>query len=341
VASLIELQHLSKTYPSSGKNPAVKALEDVSLTIEDGEIFGIIGLSGAGKSTLVRCINFLERPTAGRVLIDGLDFAALPARQVRKERQKIGMIFQQFNLLWSRTVAGNVAFPLEIAGVPKDECRERVAELLELVGLSEKKEAYPAQLSGGQKQRVGIARALANHPRVLLSDEATSALDPETTSSILALLKKINQELGLTVVIITHEMAVIKEICDRVAVIEDSRIVETGTTLELFTSPRTSTAKRFVDSVLKTDLPPELDAQKFSGILVRLTFIGEAAGEPVLSQLVRRFNVDANVLYGNVDHIKDTTFGTLTLELLGETLAVGDAITFLEEQGIKVEVLRR
>lgn len=338
---MIELRHLSKTYPSSGKNPAVKALEDVNLTIEDGEIFGIIGLSGAGKSTLVRCVNLLERPTAGRVLIDGLDFAALPPRQVRKERQKIGMIFQQFNLLWSRTVAGNVAFPLEIAGVPTDECRERVAELLELVGLGEKKEAYPAQLSGGQKQRVGIARALANHPRVLLSDEATSALDPETTSSILALLKKINQELGLTVVIITHEMAVIKEICDRVAVIDDSRIVETGTTLELFTSPRTSTAKRFVDSVLKTDLPPELDAQKFSGILVRLTFIGEAAGEPVLSQLVRRFNVDANVLYGNVDHIKDTTFGTLTLELLGETLAVGDAITFLEEQGIKVEVLRR
>jgi len=336
---LIEIKNLTKIFPGKDNSKSVTALENISLTIEEGEIYGIIGTSGAGKSTLVRCINLLEKPTSGQVLIDGKDLTQLPAIQMRQERQKIGMIFQHFNLLWSRTVAENIAFPLEIAGKPKQEITKRVEELLELVGLKDKAEAYPSQLSGGQKQRVGIARALANHPKVLLSDEATSALDPETTASILELLKTINQQLGVTIVVITHEMSVIKEICDRVAVIENARIVETGTTVEIFTNPKTDIARRLINSVTKTSLPPAFLERKMSGILVRLTFIGDSAEEPALSQLVRKFNVDANVLLGSIDSLKNITFGTLTVELQGDDSSVKQGIAFLKDKGIKVEVI--
>ncbi|MGI6554234.1 MAG: methionine ABC transporter ATP-binding protein [Bacillota bacterium] len=337
---MIEIKNLTKIFTSSDESKTVTALKNINLTIEDGEIYGIIGTSGAGKSTLVRCINLLEKPTSGQVLIDGKDLTKLTASEMRQERQKIGMIFQHFNLLWSRTVSGNIAFPLEIAGCPKQEMDKRVGELLELVGLTDKADAYPSQLSGGQKQRVGIARALANHPKVLLSDEATSALDPETTASILELLKTINKELGVTIVVITHEMSVIKEICDRVSVIEKAEIVETGTTVELFTNPRTDIARRFINSVLKTSLPAGFDEKVLSGLLVRLTFIGESAEKPVLSQLVRKFDVDANVLLGSIDNLKDTTFGTLTVELQGNESSIKQGIDFLKDKGIKVEVIQ-
>ncbi len=337
---MIEIKNLTKIFTSSDESKIVTALKNINLTIEDGEIYGIIGTSGAGKSTLVRCINLLEKPTSGQVLIDGKDLTKLTASEMRRERQKIGMIFQHFNLLWSRTVSGNIAFPLEIAGCPKQEMDKRVSELLELVGLTDKADAYPSQLSGGQKQRVGIARALANHPKVLLSDEATSALDPETTASILELLKTINKELGVTIVVITHEMSVIKEICDRVSVIEKAEIVETGTTVELFTNPKTDIARRFINSVVKTSLPAGFNEKVLSGLLVRLTFIGESAEKPVLSQLVRKFNVDANVLLGSIDNLKDTTFGTLTVELQGNESSIKQGIAFLKDKGIKVEVIQ-
>lgn len=336
---MIELINLTKVFPDKDESKSVTALQNINLTIEDGEIYGIIGASGAGKSTLVRCINLLEKPTSGQVIIDGKNLTTLSLKQIMLERQKIGMIFQQFNLLWSRTVTGNIAFPLEIAGFPKKQISNRVQELLALVGLKDKAEAYPSQLSGGQKQRVGIARALANHPKVLLSDEATSALDPENTASILELLKTINRRLGVTIIVITHEMSVIKDICDRVAVIDNGKIVETGTTVQLFTDPKTETAKRFLTSVVKTSLPSGFRERNKSGLLVRLTFIGSATEDPVLSQLVRRFNVDANVLYGSIDCLKETSFGTLTVELLGDSPSITQGISFLRNSGIRVEVI--
>ena len=337
---MIKLKNLTKIFPAKDESRRITAVDNVSLTVEEGEIYGIIGSSGAGKSTLVRCINLLEKPTSGQVLIDGKDLTALSLREILAERQKIGMIFQHFNLLWSRTVSGNIAFPLEIAGVPKHQISDRVEELLALVGLKDKADAYPSQLSGGQKQRVGIARALANHPKVLLSDEATSALDPETTASILELLKTINRRLGVTIIVITHEMSVIKDICDRVAVIDNGKIVETGTTIELFTEPKTDIAKRFLKSIIKTSLPSGFRERNKSGLLARLTFIGSTAEEPVLSQLVRRFDVDANVLYGSIDCLKETSFGTLTVELRGDKPSIMEGISFLESSGIRVEVLQ-
>lgn len=249
---MIQLKNVVKTFPAAGKNKEIIALKEVSLEIEKGDIFGIVGYSGAGKSTLLRLLNGLETPTSGTVLVDGKEISRLSERELRFARQKIGMIFQHFHLLWSRTVAENVAFPLEIAGVPKKQIKEKVKHLLEMVGLSERADAYPAQLSGGQKQRVGIARALANDPDVLLCDEATSALDPETTASILRLLKEIHQKLGLTLVLITHEMSVIRAICNKMAVMENGQIVETGPVSEIFKSPKHSLTKKFVQ-----DLKPE------------------------------------------------------------------------------------
>ena len=249
---MIQLKNVVKTFPAAGKNKEIIALKEVSLEIEKGDIFGIVGYSGAGKSTLLRLLNGLETPTSGTVLVDGKEISRLSERELRFARQKIGMIFQHFHLLWSRTVAENVAFPLEIAGVPKKQIKEKVKHLLEMVGLSERADAYPAQLSGGQKQRVGIARALANDPDVLLCDEATSALDPETTASILRLLKEIHQKLGLTLVLITHEMSVIRAICNKMAVMENGQIVETGPVSEIFKNPKHSLTKKFVQ-----DLKPE------------------------------------------------------------------------------------
>ncbi len=341
---MIHLKGLTKVF-DEGKQ-RVTALQDVSLEIQAGEIFGIIGLSGAGKSTLVRCINMLEQPQQGEVVVGGVNMTKLSKSQLRESRKRIGMIFQHFNLLSSRTVFGNVAFPLEIAGKEKASIRPRVMELLELVGLADKADSYPAELSGGQKQRVGIARALANDPQVLLCDEATSALDPETTKSVLNLLQDINRRMQLTIVIITHEMQVIKEVCDRVAVIESGRIVELGSVLDVFTAPETETARRMIRGVIDLEIPDGLidsctpSTTKETHTLLKISFIGESAGRPVISTLVRECNVTANVLFGKIDHIKDTPFGTLVVELIGSQADVDEGMALLRRHGLEWEVLK-
>jgi D-methionine transport system ATP-binding protein len=340
---LIQINNLSKIY--SGGEQEVMALKDVNLTVNQGEIFGIIGLSGAGKSTLIRCINMLEEPTTGNILINGQDVTLMNNQELRQLRQKIGMIFQHFNLLSSRTVFDNVIFPLEIAGIPEKKARQKVGELLELVGLSDKARVYPEQLSGGQKQRVGIARALANEPFLLLSDEATSALDPQTTRSILKLLKDINRQLGLTILLITHDMNVIKDACDRVAVIDNSRIVEVGDVLSIFSNPGTPTSRSFINTIINKEIPEEIlhrsvaDNGSTASRLIRVSFIGTSAGEPLMSTMLQKYNVKANILYGNIDRVKDTPFGNLTLELIGTLDLINQAMDFLRESGLEIEVL--
>jgi D-methionine transport system ATP-binding protein len=336
---LIEIEGLIKTY---GRGEGrVEALRGVDLTVEEGEIFGVVGLSGAGKSTFIRCLNRLEKPTEGRVLVGGRDLTLLSEVELREARRGIGMIFQSFNLLSSRTVAGNVAFPLEAAGRSRWDVRTRVAELLELVGLSDKAETYPSQLSGGQKQRVGIARALANNPSILLCDEATSALDPQTTRSILALIADLKKRLGLTVVLITHEMKVITEICDRVAVMEDGRLVEIGPVLEVFTAPKHPTTRSFVEALtvdhnvyLGKDFRPK-------GRLVRVTFVGRAVSEPLVYGLVKRFGVEPNILMARLERIKDTPYGALLLDLAGSDDALAKALDYLKEADLELEILER
>ncbi len=340
---MITIKELSKIYITP--NQKVIALEKVSLSVEKGEIFGIIGLSGAGKSTLIRCINMLERPTEGSIFVDQQEITSLGKGDLRRARQKIGMIFQHFNLLSSRTVFDNVMFPLEIAGVPTNEAKKRTTDLLDLVGLSDKMQAYPGQLSGGQKQRVGIARALANEPKLLLCDEATSALDPQTTDSILKLLRDINRKLNITILLITHDMGVIKEICDRVAVIDNSRIVEVGKVLDIFTNPNTPTSRSFVNSVISSEIPEELlhtscyENEGKASKLIRVSFVGASAGEPVIFKMIKRFDIDASILYGNVSRIKDTPFGNLALELIGSPHVLQDSIAYLKSRGLEVEVL--
>jgi D-methionine transport system ATP-binding protein len=337
VTEMIDFVDVTKIY--KGENEVV-ALKDINLTIPKGEIFGIIGLSGAGKSTLVRCINLLEKPDRGVVRVNGVDMTSLSPKELREERKKIGMIFQHFNLLSSRTVSENIAFPLELSGVSKQETDKRVAELLNLVALSDKANAYPSQLSGGQKQRVGIARALANNQEIILCDEATSALDPQTTMSILRLLKKINKERGITIVIITHEMNVIKEICDSVAVIEDGEIIETGPVTDVLLNPVTDTAKTFLKGVVKTEVPKEVEERlkaQNGGELIQVTFLGGSTGEPLINEMVRNFDVAVNILYGNIDQIKEITFGMLVLKITGPECEKAKA--FLKEKGLKVKVI--
>ncbi len=341
---MITLSHIEKTY--AGPDGMLTALKDISLTVAKGEIFGVIGLSGAGKSTLARCINLLERPTKGSVIVDGLDMMALSDAELRKARKSIGMIFQHFNLLSSATVYDNVAFPLRLSGMAEDAIRAKVEPLLSLVGLDDKAQQYPSQLSGGQKQRVGIARALASEPKVLLCDEATSALDPQTTKAILELIRDINQKLGLTVVIITHEMQVIKDICDKVAVIEDGVIAEQGPVAEVFLNPRQKITKDFIGVLMGNDLPAELRGVPISEapieggkLLVRLTFFGESANAPVISDLVKGHNIDAAILYGNIDAIKDTPYGRMLLGLSGTPGAVEEALSFLREKDLRIEVI--
>ncbi len=301
---MIEIRHLDKTYPGG-----VVALQDVNLTIRDGEIYGIIGLSGAGKSTLVRCINLLERPTGGEVIVDGKSLTTLSRKELLKLRQSIGMIFQSFNLLEQRTVLKNVCFPLEIAGTDKARAKERAMELLEIVGLSDKAAAYPSQLSGGQKQRVAIARALATEPRYILCDEATSALDPNTTRSILDLLKQINQTMGVTIIIITHEMKVIDQICDRVAVIDHSHIAEEGKVSEVFTNPQSDIARELI-------LPQDRIAlDTAGGRKLRLIFNGEVTSEPIISQLVLECQAPVNILFADTKVYEGRTHGHMILEL--------------------------
>lgn len=339
--NLIQIRDLTKIYQGSAGE--VVALDNVSLRVRKGEIYGIIGFSGAGKSTLIRCVNMLERPTKGSIMVNNQEMTKLDGWRLRAMRQKIGMIFQHFNLLSSRTVFENIAFPLEISGVSKEEINKKVTNLLELVGLSDKAQAYPAQLSGGQKQRVGIARALANDPIVLLCDEATSALDPATTSSILELLKDINRKLDLTILMITHEMKVISEICDSVAVIEGGHIIEEGLVIDVFTQPKHPTTRRFVQTIINTDVPDKIREkllEKGQGQIIRLSFIGDNTAEPVISSLVKHFDVDVNILYGNIDQIQDTPFGMLIIECLGAKDNCHKAVEYLRKQGLRIEVLK-
>ncbi|MDN7228706.1 methionine ABC transporter ATP-binding protein [Planococcus liqunii] len=338
---MIELKELSKVF-DTGKG-SLKAVDDVSLSISSGEIFGIIGYSGAGKSTLIRLLNGLEKPTSGSVTISGQNISASKGQDLRKARQKVSMIFQHFNLLWSRTVKENIEFPLEIAGVPKSKRDARVLELIELVGLAGRENAYPSQLSGGQKQRVGIARALANEPEVLLCDEATSALDPQTTDSILELLVDINKRLGLTIVLITHEMHVIRKICHRVAVMEGGRVVELGDVLTVFQAPQQEITKRFVAQVTDTEDSNEtikhLRELYPTGKLVKLVFVGDQTEQPILTKLIRKYPVDVNIVHGNISHTQRGAYGTLIIQIKGTQPEIVQALAFLNDESIQTEVM--
>ncbi len=341
---MIELQHISKIYDGAVR---VEALKDINLSVKEGEIYGVIGQSGAGKSTLIRCINMLETPTSGAVIVDGVDLTKLSEKDLREQRKHIGMIFQHFNLLSSRTVYENVAFPLELQGLSKSEIRERILPILDIVKLSDRLDNYPSQLSGGQKQRVGIARALASGPKVLLCDEATSALDPQTTQSILKLLKDINEKLKLTIVLITHEMQVIREICDRVAVIEGGTILEEGSSIDVFTNPQERTTQEFIGSAVNDNLPPEALAhldlhdtwQDGTAPLVKLKFTGDQVDEPLVASLVRKFDLDVSILFGGVDYIQDKSFGRLILILNGDPNDAKRALAYIDELPIGSEVL--
>ncbi len=329
---IVKLVGLGKTFES--KSGYVKALEHINLTINEGEIFGIIGLSGAGKSTLVRCINFLERPTSGTVIFDGADLGSLREKEILKARQSMGMIFQQFNLLMQRNALQNICFPLELARVPKKQARLRAKELLEIVGLSDKEKAYPSQLSGGQKQRVAIARALATNPKVLLCDEATSALDPTTTRSILKLLKEINQKLGITIIVITHEMGVIEEICKRVAIIDQSHIAEVGEVAEVFTRPQSNIAKQLVYSGVT-------HIDRFEGdYRCRILFDGRTSYEPVISNMILECKTPVNILFADTRDINGTAYGQMVLQLPKDTLSREKILNYLKSNRIVYEEVK-
>lgn len=337
---MIQLQSITQSYGDH------EALRGIDLDIAPGEVFGIIGRSGAGKSSLVRTINLLNRPRSGKVIVAGRELTALPPAQLREARRDIGLIFQHFNLLSSRTVAGNVALPLELAGLPPAEIRARVHELLDLVGLADLHDRYPAQISGGQKQRVGIARALANRPKVLLSDEATSALDPETTRSILGLLRQINRDFGLTIVLITHQMQVIKQVADRVAVIEAGRIVEQGPVLDVFTRPQHATTRSLIEEIVPQALPDSVLARiralmtqgpAQEGQLLRLAFAGKGADQPLLSDVIRQHGIDLSIVHGQVDEVQGQPFGSLAVFARGARARLDAATAHLRAAGVSVE----
>ena len=323
---MIEIKDLSKTYPSA--SGGITALKDINITINDGEIFGIIGLSGAGKSTLVRCINFLERPTTGSVIVDGKDLGSLSKKELLKTRQNIGMIFQGFNLLSQRNVIRNICYPLEIAGVNKKEAVKRAEELLELVGLADKAKAYPSQLSGGQKQRVAIARALAAKTKYLLCDEATSALDPDTTRAILELMKKINKTMGVTIVVITHEMKVIDSICDRVAVLDKSTVAELGNVKEVFANPQSDIARKLVLPENKLYNASAVDGRK-----IRIVYNGENSFEPLLAKMILECGTPVNILHADTNDIDGRAFGQMLLQLPAESEE--KIIDYLEKSGLE------
>ena len=335
---MIELKNVSKVF-SDGTQEIV-AVDDVSLHIDEGEIFGIIGYSGAGKSTLVRTLNGLEQPTSGSITVAGKELSRLSGKQLRQSRQKIGMIFQHFNILWSRTVVENIMFPLEIAGVPKKERLERAQELVRLVGLDGREGAYPSELSGGQKQRVGIARALANDPDVLLCDEATSALDPKTTDDVLELLLDINRRLDLTIVIITHEMEVIRKICDRVAVMQGGRVVETGKTTDIFQNPKEKITREFIQQDEDEDIDQWLSDFRVyfpDGRILRVSYRGYQSRAPIISRVSREFNVDINIIRGSIYTTQNSPVGTLYVQVFGDESDVDRAID--ELQALNTEVL--
>lgn len=328
----IRFEQVSKTF--AGRDGAVHALMDVNLSIEEGDIFGVVGYSGAGKSTLLRTINGLELPTSGKIIVNGQDIAALGGKELSRIRQRIGMIFQQFNLLLSRNVFHNVAYPLRLAGASKAETKQRVTELLEFVGLADKAKSYPEQLSGGQKQRVGIARALANHPQVLICDEATSALDPQTTGEVLALLQRVNQKYGITILLITHEMDVIRKICNKVAVMENGRVVEHGSVYSVFSDPQQGVSQRFVSSVLDHhpgDEAIEHIRKVHRGQLVQLEVHDRESSDPFLSRIARTRNVDFNIVYGGINELQSRLFGSLTVELLGSRQDIDLALHDLQQ----------
>ena len=335
---MIEFKNISKHYQLKGQT--IRALDQINLEIPEGSIFGIIGYSGVGKSTLIRLINLLERPNEGQVIINQKDFTALDARSLRQERANIGMIFQHFNLLQTKTVAANIEMPLKLLGVSKAEREKRLNELLEFIDLKHKKDAFPDELSGGQKQRVGIARALANHPKILLCDEATSALDPQTTKSVLALLKKINKEQNITIVMVTHEMDVIETVCDYVAVMEQGKVIETGSTLEIFSQPQHPTTKNFIQTVLQQQLPvnilKNLENQNHNSIYC-LQFLGKSAQETVVQAVIKKFDISLNILFANMTEINGTVIGQMFIQLLGDPAIIQQAIEFLEKNGVKVE----
>ncbi len=342
---MIRLENVSKTFTDSNKE--VHAVNNVILTINDGDIFGIIGFSGAGKSTLVRCINLLEKPTDGKVFVDDAEITALSGKELRKARKKIGMIFQHFNLMPSRTIFGNVAYPLRGSGLSKEEIKEKVHHLLELVGISEKENAFPSQLSGGQKQRVAIARALANDPNILLCDEATSALDPQTTKSILKLLQQLNQTLGITVVVITHEMAVVKEICNRVAVMDHGDVVEEGEVFHVFASPKEPLTRSFIkttsnlqkiEELIAADSP--VVATKKGELIVRLSYVEKNTSEPLISTVTQKFGIILNIVFADVEIVQNAPIGGTVAIVSGESSRIDEALQYLRDKNVGVEVIK-
>ncbi|MBQ8947293.1 MAG: ATP-binding cassette domain-containing protein [Lachnospiraceae bacterium] len=334
--SEIEVLHLSKTF--SQKGMTVEALKDINLTIEQGDIYGIIGMSGAGKSTLVRCLNFLETPTEGRILVEGEDLGQLSEKELRAKRTRIAMIFQSFNLLMQKSVLDNVAFPLRLAGVKKSEARKKAKEFLQVVGLEEKAKAYPAQLSGGQQQRVAIARALASDPRILLCDEATSALDPQTTAQILELLSRINRDYGITIVVITHQMAVIREICNKVAIIENGILVENGAVRDIFDNPRSRAARELIlrdrpEADIRVDPISELKSQR----MIRIVFSENSSYEPVIANVILKFNTAVNIMRADTRNVGGTAVGEMILGLPEDEHLQVDIINYLKECRLNVE----
>ncbi|NQD67852.1 methionine ABC transporter ATP-binding protein [Bacillus haikouensis] len=339
---MIRVQNVTKVFET--KDGPFTALKNVSFQVEKGEIYGVIGFSGAGKSTLVRCLNYLEKPTSGEILIEDRSLKEQSAADLRKERHRIGMIFQHFNLFQSRTVSGNIAYPLKLAKWPKEKIEQRVKELLAFVGLEDKAKHYPDELSGGQKQRVGIARALATSPSILLCDEATSALDPQTTESILNLLKRINAEYGITIVMITHEMQVIREICDKVAVMENGEIVEEGSVFDIFSNPQTPTTKNFVKSVMNDQLPASvLDKLNDSkhGRICRLIFKGDSTGSPILSETAKAFSAHINVLFGQITELQGKPFGNLIVQIIGSEKETAEILQYWQKRLFVSEVEKR
>lgn len=342
---MISLKNIKKIYISN--NNSVEAIKGVNLEIKEGDICGIIGFSGAGKSTLVRCINLLEIPTEGSVFVDNEELTKMSPKELRESRKNIGMIFQHFNLMKSKNVFKNIAYPLKGSGLSKEEIKKRVLELLNLVGLSDKANSFPNELSGGQKQRVAIARALANNPKVLLCDEATSALDPQTTQSILNLLKEINKKLGLTIVIITHEMHVVKEICNKVAVMENGNIAEYGNLIEIFTKPKAKITKDFIATIFQENKIYDLlekdyfvNILKKDEILAKIIFIGKNTGEAFVSDISRKFKIDASILFGNIEIIQNTPIGYLVIKLNGKIENILNVKNYLKENNIELEVIK-
>lgn len=334
---MIKVKNLVKEFKI--ENKVFKAVNDVSFSVKQGEIYGIIGLSGAGKSTLVRCLNRLEEPTSGTIKIDGKIITSLSEKELLEERKDIGMIFQSFNLFEQKTVYKNIAYPLELLKMPKDDIDKRVNELLEFVDLMDKKNAYPSEISGGQKQRVAIARAIATSPRLLLSDEGTSALDPANTKQVLELLKKVVRELGMTIVMITHQMEVAKDICDRIAVMENGKIIEENTVEELFRNPKNKRTLSFIENLKESDEDFLWNPEDFKGKLIRLTYDDNTSKEPVLSDIFKKFDSSINLIQGRINKVTDKSIGYMIVEVIGDYKELGEILDYLEEKNIKAEVL--